>query len=284
MINITAEQFEQLLPFVGAATEDVFRNMEPSFSIPYSELVEQVIGNEYVEEATQEGTELMTAIRSYVIRATFLSRLHSHDLIMTDNGFGVVSNENIAPASQARVEAMKAELTYQRDYNKHQVIFLMRKFDGWSETEQAEMNINSLVWSPSILSGWCGVSGQLTYDDLAKYKKSIDVTEAFLRKQLGDALIDEIISEERKGNFAPSHRAAKVKMLAFIGEHLTVDSVEKTTVDYLHRSTLLFENLLRFIEEHIGDFEKYKDSPAYKANHMQAYENKADDPTFFFAG
>lgn len=239
-----------------------------------------MIGNEYVEEATREGTELMTAIRSYVIRATFLSRLHSHDLIMTDNGFGVVSNENIAPASQARVEAMKAELTYQRDYNKHQVIFLMRKFDGWSETEQAEMNINSLVWSPAILSGWCGVSGQLTYDDLVKYKKSIDATEAFLRKQLGDALIDEIIAEERKGIFAPSHRAAKVKMLAFIGEHLTVkgESIDK------ERCALLFENLLRFIEEHIGDFEKYAVSSAYKANHMKSYENKADDTTFFFAG
>lgn len=280
MIKISIEQFEQLLPFVGAATEDVFRNMEPSFSIPYSELVEQVIGNEYVEEATQEGTELMAAIRSYVIRATFLSRLHSHDLIMTDNGFGVVSNENIAPASQARVEAMKAELTYQRDYNRHQVVFLMRKFEGWSETEQAEMNIHSLVWSPAILSGWCGVSGQLTYDDLVKYKKSIDATEAFLRKQLGDALIDEIIAEERKGHFAPSHRAAKVKMLAFIGEHLTVkgESIDK------ERCTLLFENLLRFIEEHIGDFQKYAVSSAYKANHMESYENKADDTTFFFAG
>lgn len=280
MIKISIEQFEQLLPFVGAATEDVFRNMEPSFSIPYSELVEQVIGNEYVERATQEGTELMTAIRSYVIRATFLSRLHSHDLIMTDNGFGVVSNENIAPASQARVEAMKAELTYQRDYNKHQVVFLMRKFEGWNETEQAEMNIHSLVWSPAILSGWCGVSGQLTYDDLVKYKKSIDATEAFLRKQLGDALIDEIIAEERKGDFAPSHRAAKVKMLAFIGEHLTVkgESIDK------ERCTLLFENLLRFIEEHIGDFQKYAVSSAYKANHMESYENKADDTTFFFAG
>lgn len=73
-------------------------------------------------------------------------------------------------------------------------------------------------------------------------------------------------------------------MLAFIGEHLTVDSVEKTTVDYLHRSTLLFENQLRFIEEHIGDFEKYAVSSAYKANHMKSYENKADDTTFFFAG
>ena len=95
----------------------------------------------------------------------------------------------------------------------------------------------------------------------------MDATEAFLRKQLGDALIDEIIAEERKGHFAPSHRAAKVKMLAFIGEHLTVkgESIDKK------RCALLFENLLRFIEEHIGDFEKYAVSSAYKANHMKSY-------------
>ena len=280
MINITAEQFEQLLPFVGAASEDVFTKAQPSLENVYFDLVATVIGEEFEDAACAEDGPILGNVRSYVILKAFILRLRSNDLIMTDNGFGVVSNENIAPASQARVEAMKAELTYQRDYNRHQVVFLMRKFEGWSETEQAEMNIHSLVWSPAILSGWCGVGGQLTYDDLVKYKKSIDATEAFLRKQLGDALIDEIIAEERKGHFAPSHRAAKVKMLAFIGEHLTVkgESIDK------ERCTLLFENLLRFIEEHIGDFQKYAVSSAYKANHMESYENKADDTTFFFAG
>ena len=39
MINITAEQFEQLLPFVGAATEDVFTKMQPALENVYFDLV-----------------------------------------------------------------------------------------------------------------------------------------------------------------------------------------------------------------------------------------------------
>ena len=53
---------------------------------------------------------------------------------------------------------------------------------------------------------------------------------------------------------------------------------------HLRARDRLFESLLRLIEDNIDDFAKYRDSTAYTANHMQAYENNADDTTFFFAG
>lgn len=280
MIKITIEQFEQLLPFVEAASEDVFTKMQPSFEVAYNELVEQVVGMEFADKATQPESELLAPIRCHVIRSTFLDRMHSQDIIMTDNGFGVVSNDNIAPASQARVDALESELTYQRDYNKHQVIYLLRKVDGWSESDQAQATIRSLVWSPVILSSWCGVGGRLTFDDLSKHRKDITASEAFLRQQFSDALMDELIGEERKNKFAPSHQAAKLKMLDFIGANIDSNRQESS----FPNASAVFENLHRFIEENIADFPKYMNSSAYRANHMQAYENKSDDTTFFFAG
>lgn len=280
MIKITTDQFEQLLPFVGAASEDVFLKMQPSFEVAYNDLVEQVVGMEFADKVTQPDSELLIPIRCYVIRSTFLDHMHSQDIVMTDNGFGVVSNDNIAPASQARVDALKSELTYQRDYNKHQVIYLLRKVDGWSDSEQAQATIRSLVWSPVILSSWCGVGGRLTFDDLANRKKDIATSEAFLRQQFSDALMDELIGEERKNQFAPSHQAAKLKMLDFIGADIDANKQDSS----FSNVSAVFENLHRFIEENIADFPKYMNSSAYRANHMQAYENKLDDTAFFFAG
>ena len=115
MINITAEQFEQLLPFVGAATEDVFTKALPSMENVYFDLVATVIGSDFEDAACAEGSALLGNVRSYVILKAFILRLRSNDLIMTDNGFGIVSNENISPASQARVDALLRELTYKQD-------------------------------------------------------------------------------------------------------------------------------------------------------------------------
>lgn len=280
MIKITTDQFEQLLPFVRAASEDVFTKIEPSFEQTYNDLVADVVNTDHESEATQEDSPLLRHVTGYVILATFLDRLHSQDIIMTDNGFGVVSNDNIAPASQARVDALEHELTYRRDMARHNIINELRRAEGWADTEQALDNIRSFFWSPFILRRYYFADRKLTFDDLATFRPSISSAENFLRKQLSDDLIDQMLSEERKAAFAPNHRRAKLKMLDFIALFLPQNG-ELIGKSDAHGS---FESLLRFIEEHLDDFALYRDSTAYKANHMQSYENKTDDTTFFFAG
>lgn len=278
MIEITIDQFEQLLPMVGAASEDVFLRMEPAFESEYQDLVDSVVGEGFEEAATTEGTLLAQRIRNYVILSTFLLSLRSHDLIMTDTGFGVVSNDNIAPASQQRVDALERELTYKRDTSLHHIIRTLRSFDGWAATEQAHTTIRSLVWSPVILRSHCGVRGRLTFDDLARHKAEIDHAENFLRLQLSDELMDQMLDEERRCLYTESHRMARRKMLDFIGSCLSIDG----TATDRERSSMCFDSVLRYIEDHLADFPLYQSSNAYRANHMEAYDNKTDDPTFFF--
>lgn len=281
MIQIEINQFEQLLPFVAAASEDVFTKMQPSFESHFEDLVATVVGSDAEQAVSTEDSPLQRHTRDYVILATFIDSLHSHDIIMTDNGFGVVSNDNIAPASQARVDAMERELAYRRDYALHNVINRLRQVEGWADSLQAYNTIRSFVWSPYILNKFCGLSGKLTFDDLVAHKGEIDNAEAFLRKQLSDAQIDQLLEEERKAKFTTSsHRVAIMRIYDFIGCHITQNG---DFIDLKARDGL-FESLLRLIEENIDDFAKYRDSTAYKANHMQEYENKADDTTFFFAG
>ena len=163
---------------------------------------------------------------------------------------------------------------------RHNIINELRRVDGWAETEQALDNIRSFFWSPVLLRQYYYIDHKPTFDDLASFRSNIDTAENFLRKQLSDDLIDQLLSEERKATFEINHRAAKLKMLDFIALFLPKNGEIIGRQD-THGS---FESLLRFIEDHLDDFAKYRDSTAYKANHMQAYENKADDTTFFFAG
>lgn len=280
MIEITIEQFEQLLPFVGAASEDVFTKMQPSFESEYNELLENVIGEEFETEVFSAGSPIQEYARHYVILSTFLLRLRSNDLIMTDTGFGVVSNENIAPASQARVDALERELTYKKDLALYCIINRLRVVDGWADTIQAITNINSFIWCPQLLKRWLGASHDATSDDLAKRQYDICQAENFLRRELSDAQIEELLSEERKATYKSNHRTAIFRICSFIGASV---SAKDAPVFPPEESMQAYSQVLSFFEEHITDFPKYRDSTAYKANHMQAYENKTDDTTFFFS-
>ena len=65
-----------------------------------------IIGQDHENDATMVGSRLLLQVERYVMIATFLDRLHSQDIIMTDNGFGVVSNGEVSPASASRVESL----------------------------------------------------------------------------------------------------------------------------------------------------------------------------------
>lgn len=280
MINIEIDQFEQLLPFVGTASEEVYMKTEPDFEREYNDLVDNVVGEDFEQEIDTGGSPLQEYVRDYVILSAFLLRLRSNDLIMTDTGFGIVSSDNIAPASQARVDALEKELQYKRDLALYAIINRLRCVDGWAETIQAITNIKSFIWCPQLMKRWLGASHEATSDDLAKRQVDIEQAENFLRRELSDAQIEELLSEERKATYKPNHRIAIFRICSFIGESI---SVEDTPIFPPDASMGAFSKVLSFFEEHISDFPKYKDSTAYKANHMQAYENKADDTTFFFS-
>lgn len=279
MIEITTEQFEQLLPMVGTASEDVFLKMQPSFAATYADMIDSTIGEEYEEQACAEGSPLAGYVRNFVILSTFLQRLRSHDLILTDTGFGIVSNENIAPASQARVDALEHELRCMADVALYGAINRLRLIDGWADTVQAYATIKSFVWCPLLLRQWCGARHDATSDDLARLLPDIYAAENALRRELSAAQIDELLAEERRAAYKPSHREAIMHICRFIG--MRVDANASDGVRHIDVAEQMGQ-VLQFVEDHISDFPIYRNSPAYRANHMDAYENKTDDPTFFF--
>ena len=61
----------------------------------------------------------------------------SLDLVLTPNGFGVVSNQNIAPASKERVDRLIGSLADYRDECIGNLLLLLPKESEWLESAQA---------------------------------------------------------------------------------------------------------------------------------------------------
>lgn len=271
MITINAEEFELLLPFVGSATTQVFDAMTREFEWVYDDIVTFIISEDVAANYTELDEKLQAAIKDLVILESFINKLRSHDLVMTDTGFGVVSNEQYAPASTTRVDSLMNELLFIRDKRKVFVINKLRQVKGWAKTTQAERCIPNLMWSPRLLEQYSSLGNRLTYADLKACSGMITEADIFLRRHLGEAMIDRLLTDERECGQDQSHNHAIHLMRVLTGMRIDNKDIRNS-----------YERVANYIEANIESFEEYKDSNEYKANHMERYENKIEDPTYFW--
>lgn len=116
-----ASLYDKLQPFLLSAEEWVAKNFIPS------ELI----------SAIAEDTPVHHLLCQLVVTEAFANAVASLDLVLTPNGFGIVSNANIAPASKERVERLIAELRSTRDRVLHLLLPKLPMIEGWLGTDQA---------------------------------------------------------------------------------------------------------------------------------------------------
>lgn len=109
--------------------------------LPWLEASEQwfsdnIAGEDTLAEIAQIKNILFSLSAQIVINDALINAIPSLDLVLTPNGFGVVSNNNVAPASKERVERLIASLEADRDKNIELLIPLLAQQTQWVGSEQ----------------------------------------------------------------------------------------------------------------------------------------------------
>lgn len=136
--------FDKLVPFIDDAEEWLYQTFAPQTLI---------------EKLASIDEEQQNIVKRLVAYQAFLSAIPSLDLVLTPNGFGIVSNSNIAPASKERVEKLMASLERQRDNVLKLYLMYTMLYAGsrWAETEQGSYFTATLF--PNIdLCDKCGIT------------------------------------------------------------------------------------------------------------------------------
>ena len=142
----TDEQLRILIPNVLTTVEGEPTLIEKLY--PYLETAEQwAIDNFVPEEIFYEIAEADSLgpyerfrypLEKLVVCHAYMTAIPSLDLVLTPNGFGIVSNQNVAPASRERVEHLITSLESQRDSAIEQLLLRLASRDDWQESEQGE--------------------------------------------------------------------------------------------------------------------------------------------------
>ena len=108
--------------------------------LPFLATAENWLKEQFTSEEFFSTTALVLEkpLQRIVAIEAFINAVPSLDMILTPNGFGVVQNQNIAPASKERVERLLDSLEDERDREIARLLYVLPGIEGWTETEQGK--------------------------------------------------------------------------------------------------------------------------------------------------
>ena len=194
----------------------------------------------------------------------FLRAVPSLDLVLTPNGFGVVSNNTIAPASKDRVERLLTSLENSRDFAIDQLLHELLAQSEWRTTPQGRFFLSTLFQTPLALPA--DLRGSKAWEVFLQTHAQFILTE----QELADKFISREVYARLRSDTANPDFAALVRPLQAIecqllaGKPLPYKTLI-SLVDYIRKSDLFPEWHTSQTAERYQPhaFQNTKNSPAY---------------------
>ena len=285
-MNITQEIFESYCPAFRDPLGETFTNVLPYLEAATADLHERFAPGDHLDDVKD-------AAEAFVCYTAAYEAIPALDLIATPNGFAVVSNQNLAPASKERVAALRESYRQGKSRYVSALIVLLTRFPDYV----LPAALASLPLLPTashcrnlgIYAKGVSFFGEEEYD---KVRPHLVEAEHRLSGLISEEQVEHLrayqwIFENR--TFRPEVtdlNKAEMPLLQLCREYLTAEVVNRMeSVETLWRGSLRTNAavIIEYVTRHEFELPIYAASSVAEANRTKPYENKANDPTFFFA-
>lgn len=268
----TRELFDNWLPAFRTPSGDIYTKLAP-YITNIEDTSLQRLRPTYA--TTREEEHLIA--RAATLRAAYLLTPQL-DLVLTPTGFGIVSNQNTAPASRERVTALREELRHSASRAEEQ---MHRHFFAVQAYELPELIAVNLLWAPSLATAY-GITTTdhqpLYREELQALRAPIEAAQAKVAEHISPELVHTLVTNQYAPATAPD-RASLLKALTHDARLAMAALIthEPPAVVNLH-----LRNLQLRADTHLSALPEYQNSATYRAQHVPPYENKQEDTAFFF--
>ena len=196
----------------------------------------------------------------------FLRAVPSLDLVLTPNGFGIVSNNTIAPASKDRVDRLLSSLESNRDYAIEQLLHELLQQPEWRETPQGRFFLSTLYQTPLSLPR------ELHRGKAWDYFQQVHAQLVLIETELAEKFISREVYAKLRADIGNPDFADLVQPLQAIelqllnGKPLPYKQLI-ALVDYIRKSEL---------------FPEWQTSQTAELYKSHAFENKKESPGYWF--
>lgn len=121
---------------------------------PWLVIAEQWVSDRFTGAAVLDAiaadpdTTIWSQTANLLMSEAMRQAIPSLDVVLTPNGFGIVSNQNVAPASKERVERLIESMTAGRDLNIDYLLDSLSEREDWQQTKQRDWFCQTLLQSP----------------------------------------------------------------------------------------------------------------------------------------
>lgn len=271
MITIDQTTFEKYLPSFTSPAEDTFLRMQPYIGMVTAR-VENFIGDIELENMH------LPFITKFICLRAAREAIPQFDLVLTANGFGVVSNQNVAPASKERVNALMEKLRQVESITFDLMVELLLQTE-WANSPTAEQYITSLLYMPSMMRRY-GVryeGREVFYDEWQHLQNRLAEAEEKVSQLISPELYNRLIEVQRIADTENPHEY-----------NIVLEQARKVAAAWISADRFptaprtLSHRLLDTIKLYADKLTEYNSSSTYEAHNTPRYANKKEDTTFFF--
>lgn len=286
MIITSQEQFYKYVPTALDPDGTNFQNMHTYLRDAEQWLSTDILGAplyQYLEHAIKTGScdhssipyiinsvEQIISLQAYAVAIPFL------DLIQTPNGFAIVNNANLSPASRERIERLIQSATdtvhSTVDHLLTQVVTTPVAFDLFKTGATFIPLTDTFFLCASELRASCG-DHTATRSTLTRLKPLIYEAQNTLQRYISTEYQQELLNHWRNQTLNPREAEILPLIRQFIGHYINQKPNHCQSTG---------ETLSNYIERYPDDFPTYFSSVHYRLKTAQHYTNKPDDTTFFF--
>lgn len=271
MITIDQQTFEKYVPAFASASDATFVRM-----VPYIKLVIAKVEKNVGEHAT-DTTQLL--IERYICVSAARTAAPQLDLVLTPNGFGVVSSQNVVPASRERVNALIEQLRIDESTTFDLIVANLLDTD-WAKSPVAEQHIASLLYCPTMMRRY-GIKNsegkEVYFQEWQGLQNELAIAEEKVRTLISPELYDRLIEVQR----IPDEEARSEYNIV-LEQARKVVAAWITADRYPQAPRALSHRLLDTINRYADKLKEYSNSSTYRARNTQGYENKKEDSAYFF--
>lgn len=265
-----------------------FERAVPAFRSPTPEVWNKV--QRYVQGCTAAWQAIITTdatlpdhvaaslVTAICLRAAY-DAVPQMDLVLTPTGFGIVNNQNTAPASRERVDALRLQLRRDACQLEDAVLSYLAAHNLMT---MLRSRAGSLLWTPTL----CTLYGIRTPDGREVLREEFEAMATALHAasaRVADAISPELYAALVKRQYAADADLTPDTTPAAYAEALTM-ARRLMAAHVMHGPGIAdhTRHIINFIEAHADQLDEYRLSPTYQARHAKLYENKQADPSFFF--
>lgn len=275
-IILNKQDFEKAIPVGTSSSDQVFEMIYPLASADHEFYSRMLLGDAGMTLLDKEGEEgdLCVLYKKFIYQEAFLAMMRQLDLVLTPTGFGVVNNENVSPASQARVDALEKELRTQHLKTRALLVDSLRSPE-WGASTQALIEIQ---WLYGLYQFFIEDNPNSTYLDWDSAKKGYREADLTLTGYIGRQFMDVLIEAYRKNDKDTLNNYSKVISLCRnIFQQWPDEGANAMKSPAWHM-------LMAELDSDADKYKVYVESNAYHLTHFETFKNDKHKSGFIFNG